>query len=466
MFKKFIFPAFLLWIFSCWLSYADFKEDDNGRKIAEQYLESNKNDDFWENNSPRIWEWTPLYMEKSVPSYFEYQVICERNVDCGYIIVNVDWDDVDIPITSPSDIPPSQILTQKSWAKKSDLQFYYFSPFDIYSKNTITNQINAINPQIDPTEGKEILDEMKDEEKQKIRAYIQEKKNQLPTRFKQQWAYIKYLKGTQKFKEIKEKIQKSNVVGVPGFEDNEETNWRYVKWESSWNCNSRVPCYKQYDYEYGIPWFTKICPSGCSPVAAAIIFWYHDRVENYPELIPNTQANDENGKLIPWRIFLMIRSIRNYMNTECTNNIYDNVYATGSTIAENMPAWIQFAHDKWYENSTSGLILEEEELFLTITNEIDNGNPILVNIFSWYLDFTEEELIIGKSGHTVVWYGYNKDTTDDSLKEIRINAGWGNGLHSNTNINTANITNFDVAPENTFEFSTILDSVVWFHIEE
>jgi len=458
----------MLWIFSFWFTYADFKNDDNGRKIAELYLKSNKNDDFGKNNSPRLWECTPLYMEKSIPSYFEYQVLCERNVDCGYIIVNVDGDDVDIPIASPSDISPSQILTQKSWAIKADLQFYYFSPFDIYSKNTVTNQINAINPQMDPIEENEILDEMKDEEKQQIGVYIKEKKKQLPTRFKQQWEYVKYLKGTQKFKEIKENFSQYNIVGIPGFEDDEDANWRYVKWESSWNCNSRVPCYEQYTYEYGIIWFTKICPSGCSPVAAAIIFGYHDRVENYPDLIPGTKANDVNGKLIPWRIFFMIRSIRNYMDTVCAKNVYDNIYEVGSTTAANMPAWIQFAHDKWYENSTSWLVLEEEELFSTITDEIDNGNPILVNILSWYLYFDEEtyELIIDKSGHSIVWYGYNKDVTDDTIKEIRINAGWGNWLHSNTNINTANITNFDVAPENTIDFFTILDSVVWFHISE
>jgi len=88
---------------------------------------------------------------------------------------------------------------------------------------------------------------------------------------------------------------------------------------------------------------------------------------------------------------------------------------------------------------------------MRISLEIDAWHPVLLSI----------NKLDGTDGHSVVAYGYNVLNTN----EVRINAPWENGLHANTNINTVNITNFDVAPENTFEFSTILDSVVWFHIE-
>jgi len=80
---------------------------EEAEKIAQEFITANLWNEFWKDEIPTLWEWTPMYMEKNVPSYVEYIVTCERNPQCWFIIVNVDGDDVSIPVASPSDIPPS-----------------------------------------------------------------------------------------------------------------------------------------------------------------------------------------------------------------------------------------------------------------------------------------------------------------------------------------------------------------------
>jgi len=416
MFKKLIFPAFLLWIFSFWLSHADFKENDNGRNIAEKYLESNKNDDFWKDNSPRLWESTPLYMEKESPSYIEYAVICERNIDCWYIIVNIDGDDVSVPTSSPTDIPPTKILTQKSWVNKEDLQFFYFGIFDIYSQNRMTHQINAIDPQVDPITRKDFPEDMKEEEKEQIKKWIQSQKQKVPGIFQKQLNFWKDYKQTSDFQKAKEFIYSSDMVtpSIPG-----GSTWRYVPWESAWNCNSRVPCYEQYPYWYN----GSYCDSWCSPVAAAIIFGYHDR-HNITGLLPWKMAPMTNSWYYPFESDptpkSMINAIRTHMETFCDGSVwltynYKNVYAK------------KYAIDMWYTSAWSWQASTVIQIPMRVPLEIDIWYPVLISIEK--LDWTK--------GHSIVWYGYNVLNTN----EVRINAGWWNGYNSNTNISLFNITN-------------------------
>jgi len=437
MFQKIIFPALLLWIFSFWFSHADFKNDDNGRKIAELYLESNKNDDFWKDNSPRLWESTPLYMEKETPSYVEYQVVCERNVDCGFIIVNIDGDDVDIPIASPSDISPSQILTQKSWVVKADLQFYYFSPFDIYSKNTVTNQINAIDPQMDPIEENEILDEMLDVEKKQIKKIIKIRKEELSEIFQTQKKEIVQYKLSAEFQDIKNQIENYGI-GINGYPWSvQEWERRYVKWSIGWWCNSKVPCYQQYIYNYS-SW---PCLFWCSPVAAAIIFGYHDRVDNFPNLFPYEIAPVLNYPASS-SVTYVINNIRWHMGTTC------DIYGEWTTNGVNVPKADKYAQFKWYTYSkgyrTTGSI---ENKISKIKFEIDMWRPVVINILksSWW--------------HSIVWYGYYNPTSNNSspIPAIRINAGWWNGNTSNADINIYNIFLWNTTRN--------IGSVVYYHIQ-
>jgi len=412
MFKKLIFPAFLLWIFSCWLSYADSKNEDNGKNIAQQYLESNKNDDFWKDNSPRLWEATPLYMEKEIPSYFEYRVVCERNKDCGYIVVNVDGDDVPVPTSSPTDIPPSQILTQKSGTNKEELQFYYFGIFDVYVKNILTQQINAIDPQIDPTEKNEIIIDMKEEDKKQVQEFIKEQQKKLPQIFSQKLQDWKEYKQTDTFKYYKSQIIENTywyTIQSPGTEV--KNGWKYVKWQSSSDCNSRIPCYEQYTYWYSWQGF---CASWCSPVAAAMIFWYYDKEKIYPNLFPGILApmTNTSGSWF-WQDATMknaIDEIRGYMGTEC----YDGEWGTNWNRVQD---GIKFAENHWYPLSYPQYVNTylSSPVSWIFTDEIDAGRPLILQL-TW---------------HDVVLYGYSLS----NHYNVRINAGWWNGEYSNKDVN-------------------------------
>jgi len=473
MFQKLVFPAFLLWIFSCWLTYADFKEYNDGKKIAQQYLDSNKNDDFWKDNSPRLWESTPLYMEKETPSYFEYSVICDRNIDCGFIIVNVDWDDIDIPVASPSDIPPSQTLTQKSGTNKKELQFFYFSPFDIYSKNSVTGQINAINPQDNPME--EDIFENITKEKQEIQKKEQEEF--LKIKFLWHMQYWKEYRNSDNFQKIKENIQKYSITpsGSPGTEV--KNGWKYVKWTNSSDCNSRIPCYKQHWYTTYLSENWAACYNWCSPVAAAMIFAYHDKELNYPELFKNKVAPMTNVSFYPWESQPtprgVIDEIRWLMWTQCYIDFRrPNDPKWGWTQPNNIPNGVVFAWNHWYPWSMSWIESIQSQIFPRITTEMNNGRPLLINIYTKWKDSWAQpnihplDTVRKDSGHTVVGYGYKMNNNSGVPNQVRINAPWGSGNYSNLSISLFNITNIDLSDPDysLYTFPTITRSVVWYHI--
>jgi len=477
MFKKFIFPAFLLWIFSCWLSYADFRENENGKNIAQQYLESHKNDDFWENNSPKLWEWTPLYMEKTTPSYFEYQVICERNIDCGFIIVNIDWDDVDIPIASPSDIPPTKILVNKSWDIKENSKFYYFGIFEIYSKHIITGQVQSIDPQYDFTVHNEDWEKMTNKEKEDVENIQKEIEDFLLIKLLGHIKYWDTYRDSENFRKIKNNIQKYNILWLPWFEDDNNTNWRYVKWINSTDCVSRIPCYQQFDYNY--QWiFDKKCKSWCSPVAAAMIFAYHDKEYNYSNLFQDTVAPMKNKKTYYWwdpniNPKTVIDEIRWYMDTYCVIDFRrPNNTRWGATLYEKIPQGIKFAQNNWYPWSQSWQTFIQSEIYPRIQQEINNGRPLLLNIDTkWYDSWAKPNInpldtYWKTTWHTIVWYGYKK--INNTSYQVRINAGWGDQFYSNINISLFNITNIDLSdPEySTYSYPTITNNVVWYHISQ
>jgi len=420
---------------------------DEAEKMAQRYLEMNKYDDLWENNSPRLWEATPLFMEKEIPSYVEYSVSCERNSQCWFIVVNIDGDDVDIPVASPSDIPPSQRLLDKSWAEKQELQFYYFGPFDIYSKNQITGQINAIDPQKDPIEEED--DNLKDltpEEREQVLKMITEKQEQLPENFKKQFDFWQKYKLSQEFQQAKKYIEDYDFTSTAFPESVDVWNWKYVKtYNSSPGCSSRVPCYKQYNYFYKWWW----CDSWCSPVAAAIIFGYHDRVGNYPNLLPNYVAPVTNSKNSPIQIVDMIDNIRSYMGTFC-------VSGTWLTTPDGMVNAVNFLrHHVGYAYAQSWAVYGHQwPTSMKIFEEISEGRPLMLNMHQ--IGVSQPEW------HSVVVYWYQKVSTNDLIHTVRINAGWGNNNDSNTAINLINITNLQFDPNDNSVKTT--HSVVWYNI--
>lgn len=62
---------------------------------------------------------------------YEYKVSCDSTPDCGFILVNVDKNDVVVPIASPTGNTPSELLDTGTGYE----EYYYFSPFDIYAEN-------------------------------------------------------------------------------------------------------------------------------------------------------------------------------------------------------------------------------------------------------------------------------------------------------------------------------------------
>jgi len=327
-------------------------------------------------------------MEKSTPSYMEYTVICENTADCWYIMVNVDGDDVAVPLLSTADIPPSQILTKKSWVPKDELQFFYFGPFDIYSKNTITGQINAVNPQIDPTEDAVIL-----EEKEWWQNFTQAGRAELLQIFGHKLDNIKKYKQTEAFGEYK--LQKSQLDITP-----QSNNWKYVPGSTTWKCNSRIPCYKQYNYNYG-------CAVWCSPVAGGMIMGYYDR-NGKPNLVSGTALDVNNGGNNPTDN--MIKMMRSYMWTSCINWSW-------STIRSNVQNAKYYAYNNGYPGTSAYYYNTSSSpapwvLAPMLTPEINAWRPLILHLDG-----------VWNGNHSAVMYGYNMS----NILQIKLNAGWGNG---------------------------------------
>jgi len=64
---------------------------EEAEKIAQEFVTANLWNEFWKDEIPTLWEWTPMYMEKDTPSYIEYEFLCRKDNGCGFIVINLDW---------------------------------------------------------------------------------------------------------------------------------------------------------------------------------------------------------------------------------------------------------------------------------------------------------------------------------------------------------------------------------------
>jgi len=71
--------------------------------MALQYIDNSLSDEAWKDNNPVISKETKFYTddEKQI-SYIEYKISCDSTPDCGFIMMNVDGNDVAVPIASPT----------------------------------------------------------------------------------------------------------------------------------------------------------------------------------------------------------------------------------------------------------------------------------------------------------------------------------------------------------------------------
>ena len=79
--------------------------------MAHQYIENSLEDEAWKGNNPVISAQNKFYTDDAKKvSYIEYKVSCDSTPDCGFIMMNVDGNDVTVPIASPTGNTPSEIL--------------------------------------------------------------------------------------------------------------------------------------------------------------------------------------------------------------------------------------------------------------------------------------------------------------------------------------------------------------------
>ena len=74
--------------------------DEIGRDIAQAYLDAGSIDEIWHALHPYLAADATYLSDKATPAYKEYKVSCDNQPNCGWIIVNVDGDDVSVPIAS------------------------------------------------------------------------------------------------------------------------------------------------------------------------------------------------------------------------------------------------------------------------------------------------------------------------------------------------------------------------------
>jgi len=420
------------------LSWANEKiKIEKAKKIVSEYIQSGLEDENWKENSPSIADNGTFYYtdDTNTSSYIEFQITCEREIYCWFVIVNIDGNDAGVPISSTIGSWPAKVLTRE-W-EENHTKMYYFGPIVQYSKNEKTGEVFSIDPQDYHTERKDAPENQK---------YLQEK-------FQEDLQAAIDFKNSSEFQEQVEELRRErqsipkdefarsmkvldmSYADLPIENDNgyvkpTPTN-KHITWISNPGCGSTIPCYHQH-YEYYES--GKNCASGCGPVAVAMVFAYYDR-NGYPNLIPNMQA-PANWQTSSWNnstIEPIVNAVRWYMGTYCQkkkpNDVPDADYKySWATPANQIKNAIKYAKlPGKYPNSTSqySYYKTKAQVYDKLKEEVNANRPIVLNT----------------PNHVFVWYGYY---TGNSPKIIRVNMGWweqkyikdtNEELHSTAHIN-------------------------------
>lgn len=407
--------AGIIGFYSFSLAWNEFTYE-NAKKIATEYIANSSFDENWLEQNPTLaWEGKYFYTESEKPSYIEFKVSCDKNPDCGFIMVNFDGDDVAIPIASTSGNTPSEVLSAKNESKIEENMLYYFSPFEQYAENKRNGNISSIDPQDD------FWYEVSEKNKLSLQEVKTKKNNTLKEKIESSKKEAKTFKKSVEFKEIKKELKEKKQTN-----GKEEVSFKYLDmavanytppassnkfvygsssygaWTST--CYWQVPCYHQIDKVYN----GNTCLVGCTPTAMWIIFGYYDRLWIAGNLLPNfiaTNINDGD------KIDHMIKMIWDHMETTCSGSL-------GWTNPAKIVKWLQYAKDKGYTWTNGSLVIwNTSTLFQEIKSEINSLKPIIVNT----------------ADHSMVafWY-YN--STISSAKIIRVNLGfWHNSKITWTN---------------------------------
>ncbi len=407
--KKFIWASLVsLAILSSPLSFSYAKSELvewRALSLAHQYIENSLSDEAWAGNNPVISAQSKFYTDDAKKvSYIEYKVTCDSSPDCGFIMMNVDGNDVSVPIASPTGNTPSEILDQGNDVSE---KFYYFGPFDLYSENEVTGDVQALNPQlaVDLRDDTQMKRSKEEKEANKLA------REALKTKLKKAKLAAKEFKKSEEFKKQKEEI-KDQILNVPkeefsmkildmGYAANYTSPWLsnvfIPGWDFTTGCYWQTPCYNQFQQNYN----GTTCYSWCGPTALGIIFWYYDR-NGFPNLLtwtaPRVNSTDVNT---------MINSLRSMMLTNCNGGNW-------TTNDENIKLGIKYAKDKGYSNATSSYSwsLNASTTFAEVKTEVNAGRPIIITITD----------IFWNNWHVVVAHGYKSSWTSNI---VRMNMWWG-----------------------------------------
>lgn len=381
-------------------------------KLANQYIKNSLEDENWKDKNPYInWLWKYFYTDDdNKSSYIEFKVSCDEEINCGFILVNSDWNDVSVPMASTSWIWPWEYLS--IWEVENKL--YYFSPFEQYSLNTKNNKIKSIS--INDNIEKSIKNDSKLTEPEKEQK-IKEKDKELKERLKDLKQEAKKYKESEEFKKKKKEI-KNQILSVPKEEfvmnslnmanaSNLKWNWGtayepttyssniLIPWYTYSSCSWKIPCYEQFETNYN--W--QYCLVWCVPLAYSMIYGYYDRRWQFSNLVPWIASTLNSSE-----IENMTQELGAYLWTYCTWTRWD-------TNAWDMDLGITYAVNKWYTNSTSTYYHSNNKsyLFNLIKYEINNERPLI-----WWT---------GDHAFVIFWY-YN--TSNSDIKIVRVNIWWWN----------------------------------------
>lgn len=393
---------------------------EKAENLALQFVENSLEDESWKGNNPRFFsEWKYFYTDdENNPSYIEFKIACDTTPDCWFILVNVDGDDVAVPISSTTWSAPSEVLLTKNWWTNEENKLYYFSPFEQYWENVKTGGVSSVNP-IDNID--ELLNNTKLTQEEKE---IKRKESQSALKEKIENAKLETIrfKETDDFIKEKEKI-KDQILKIPNEEfsmkilpmanaDLPDLNTTYIlPWtsnilvptsdtSSSSLCSWRTPCYDQFRQNYTWTYGTN-CASGCSPTAVAILYWYYDR-NGFPNLLYWTAPLTNTTT-----VQTLVNILRWYMWTVCNSN-YE-----WATLSSNIYKAKQYAIDMWYAGTTAtpNEWIAVSTVFSKAKTEINAGRPVIITITN-----------PSGGGHSVVGFGY-KSTGTSYI--VRVNMGWG-----------------------------------------
>lgn len=86
----------------------------SARDLVYEYLRNSNEEPAWKDKYPFVSSEKFFYTANDeIPSYIEFKISTSENYDSGFVIVNLDDNDVKIPIASPVGKAPSEALNYR-----------------------------------------------------------------------------------------------------------------------------------------------------------------------------------------------------------------------------------------------------------------------------------------------------------------------------------------------------------------